>query len=327
VSGIEKDFFRHPTIDAILDNMVDIIRFAFECDRMTLSMRSDDGSSAAIRRVYGVHTRGLDNHVFSLGEKTLASILYSKNICFSRNFATERNEVRYFEKEPRDEEFGSFLAVPFGVDGCKGMILLESFRRDAFSATMRELLWGIATSAGLAIEKIAILEKTEAIATHDGLTGLFNHRQFQQLLKEEITRSGRYDDPLALVICDIDFFKKINDTYGHPFGDTVLKEVSRLFESGIRGTIDTAARYGGEEFALILVKTDEAQAVETAERIRATIERTKFINPAGGEVCVTMSFGIAVLGKHARELNDLIRKADKALYRAKANGRNRVEVF
>jgi diguanylate cyclase (GGDEF)-like protein len=164
-------------------------------------------------------------------------------------------------------------------------------------------------------------------ATHDGLTGLLNHREFQVVLKDEITRAIRYNDPLSLVICDIDFFKKVNDTYGHPFGDTVLKTVAALLEGSIRQGIDTAARYGGEEFALILVKTDEAQAIETAERIRETIARTLLKSPSGSDVHLTMSFGIAIFGKHAGELGELIKKADKALYRAKKQGRNRVEVF
>ena len=327
VSQIEKNFFRNLSIDSILDTIAEIIPFAFACDRMTISMRSEDGKGAVVRRSFGPGTQTLQGTQFSLGEKTLASILYAKNICFSRNFAPGRYEPRYFEKEPRGAEYASFLAVPLGVNDCKGIILLESLKRDAFSDALRDLLSAIATSAGLALEKLLLYEKANTMATHDGLTALFNHRQFQQILRDEIIRSGRYNDPVSLIIGDIDFFKKINDTYGHPFGDAVLKTVAGLLEGSIRQGIDTAARYGGEEFALILVKADEAQAVETAERIREAIARTLLKSPSGGDVHLTMSFGIAVLGKHARELDDLIKKADKALYRAKEQGRNRVEVF
>ena len=327
VSTIEKEFFRHQSIDTILDILAEVIPFALPCDRLTISMRSDNGETAEVRRALGSNAEHLANLRFPLNEKTLASILYGKNICFSRNFAHDRYEPRYVEKEPKSGAFISFLAVPIGVDDCKGMILIESVHKDAFSDSMRELLSRIATSAGLAIEKMLILEKVHALATHDGLTGLFNHRQFQQLLSDEMTRSTRYNDPLALVLCDIDFFKKINDTWGHQFGDTVLKEVARVFDAGIRQGIDTASRYGGEEFALILVKTDEDQAVETAERIRASIAKVLFRSPTGSDVHTTMSFGVAVFGKHARESGELIKKADKALYRAKEQGRNRVEVF
>jgi diguanylate cyclase (GGDEF)-like protein len=294
---------------------------------MTISLLVDDGETAAIRHVHGIYTTGLLDTKFSLQEKSLASILYSKNLSLSRNFAEDRYEIRYGENEPRVEDFASFLAVPLGVDDCKGMILLESLRPDAFPDALCTLLSRIATSAGLAMEKVMLIEKNHALATHDGLTGLFNHRQFQQLLRDEIIRSGRYNDPLALVIGDLDLFKKTNDTYGHPFGDMVLKNVASILDTSIRAGIDTAARYGGEEFALILVKTDEQQAMETVERIRAVIERSIVRSPAGEDMHVTMSFGIALLGKHARDPDDLIKKADKALYRAKGHGRNRVEIF
>ena len=294
---------------------------------MTISSRSDDGAGAVIRRVFGVCTEKLLNVRFSLAEKSLAGVLYARNLRLSRNFAADRYEVRYFEKEPRHDDFASFLAVPLGVAECMGMVLIESLQSDAFSATSSDFLGRIATSAGLAVERVLLMEKTNALATHDGLTNLFNHRHFQQLLKDEITRSGRYRDPLALVIGDIDHFKKINDTYGHPFGDTVLRNVARLLENAVRTGVDTAARYGGEEFALILVRTGEEQAMETAERIRKAIEGMPLATPSGGDVRVTMSFGIAVLGVHAREHDELIKKADKALYRAKERGRNRVEIF
>lgn len=328
VSTIEKMFFQHPSsVDSILDIVANIIPFAFSCDRMAISMRSEDGEHATIMRTHGVDSDLLRSKRFSLAKNSLAKIIFSKNTCLSRNFAHDRYEIRYFEKEPENDDFASFLAVPIGVEDCKGMIMLESTKPDTFSDADRTLLSHIARSAGLALVKVMVLEKANNLATHDGLTGLYNHRQFQLKLKDEIVRSKRQDYPLALVIGDIDFFKKINDTYGHPFGDTVLKNVASLLETSIRQEIDTAARYGGEEFALILVETSEDEARESAERIRSAIEKSIVKHPGKGDVHVTMSFGIAILGKHATELNELIKKADKALYRAKEQGRNRVEIF
>ena len=326
VSEIEKEFFKHSTVDAILDILGEIIPYVAPCERMTLSTRMDDGENGHIRRVYGAYTEGLLRARFSLVKKNLASVLYVKNLCFSRNFAIDRYEVRYFDKEPKNDRFASFLAIPLGMEDCKGLILLESFHRDSFSEPLRRNLSRIATSASLAMERVMLLESANSLATHDSLTGLANHRQFLLLIKDEIVRSKRFNDPLALVLCDIDFFKKINDTYGHPFGNNVLKRLSSLLEESIRQRVDTAARYGGEEFALIFVKTDVRQARETAERIRALIETTPFTSPTGSEVRITMSFGIAVLGD-IFDLDELIGKADKALYRAKELGRNRVEIF
>lgn len=327
MSSIEKEFFQNLSIDAILDKMLEVIPFAVACNRLTISIKSQKENCAEIKRTWGIETEGLNNLQFSLKEKNLVSLLYSKNISIFRNFSKEHYEIRYSENEPHNEEFSSFLAVPIGVDDSKGLILLESVTRDAFGESDKDLLVRLALSAGLAIEKILILDQARNLATHDGLTGLYNHREFQQILSDEITRAIRYQDALALIICDIDFFKKINDTYGHQFGDIVLKGVASCLESCIRQGVDTVARYGGEEFALILVKSDDNNAMETAERIRQQISSKLFRAPSGEDVHVTMSFGIAVYRKHARQIDELIKKADKALYRAKDNGRDRVEVF
>jgi diguanylate cyclase (GGDEF)-like protein len=327
MSSIEKEFFRNLSLDSILDKMLEVIPFAISCDRLTISIKSDCGTQAVIRRVWGEESEHLKDLHFSLKDRNIASLTYAKNIILGRNFSHEHYEIRYSENETRNEDYNSFLAVPVSVDDCKGLILLESFQKDAFHEPCRELLFRLATSAGLAIEKILIFDKANNLATHDGLTGLNNHRSFQQILKDEITRSIRYNDPLSLIICDIDFFKKVNDTYGHPFGDIVLKEVAATLDGSIRQSIDTASRYGGEEFALILVKTDLDGARETAERIRQAIASKVYKGPAGQDVSVTMSFGISGYREHARHIDELIKKADKALYRAKENGRNKVEIF
>jgi diguanylate cyclase (GGDEF)-like protein len=327
MSSIEKEFFRNLSRKGIIDKIVEIVPFALPCDRLTISMRNEGGNSATMYAAIGADAEAFSAMSFPLKEKSLAAVLYSKNLMLSRNYSEEHYEVRYRSEEPRNGELLSFVVVPLGIDECKGMLLLESVKKDVYDDSYRELLGRLGTSAGLAIEKMLVFEKANALATHDGLTGLNNHRTFQQILADEITRAIRYKEPVALVICDIDYFKKVNDTYGHPFGDVVLKGVADLLEKSIRQDIDCVARYGGEEFALILVKTDDTGAAETAERIRSAIAATAFNAPGGVKVSVTMSFGIAEYRKHARQINELIAKADKALYRAKKDGRNRVEVF
>lgn len=327
MSSIEKEFFKDLSLNSILDKMVQIIPFAVPCDRLTISLISDCGTFATIKRVWGTESEFFLDKKFSLREKTIASLGYSKNICLSRNFSKDHYEVRYFDDEPKEPVFNSFLAVPVGVDTCKGLLFLESLQHDTFGEWSHDLLARMATSAGLALEKILVYEKVNNLATHDGLTGLNNHREFQQILKDEITRSIRYNDPLSLVICDIDYFKKVNDTYGHQFGDIVLKSVATTLDNSIRQGVDAASRYGGEEFALVLVKADQNSAFETAERIRQLIASKHFRGPAGEDVQISMSFGIAVYRQHAKHIDELIKKADKALYRAKENGRNRVEIF
>lgn len=171
------------------------------------------------------------------------------------------------------------------------------------------------------IELARVNGQLETLATLDGLTGLKNHRAFQERLRDEFERARRYILPLSLVMVDVDKFKDYNDTYGHPSGDEVLRRVARILESSVRDC-DFTARYGGEEFVLILPQTDSDGAFAIAERCRAAIEQS-----AWEERPVTASFGVTSL---SLPLNDILRSedmlagADNLLYVAKANGRNQV---
>ncbi|HPN72441.1 MAG TPA: GGDEF domain-containing protein [Candidatus Omnitrophota bacterium] len=179
--------------------------------------------------------------------------------------------------------------------------------------------------------------KAEYHAVHDGLTGLYTHKYFKQHLERELSRSRRYKSPVSLIMCDIDNFKKFNDSYGHLAGDKALKSVAGIILSNVRSS-DIVARYGGEEFAILLVESglEEAQSVarrlksltdetvEIASRIKGQIER-KTIPVDHTTVRVTMSMGISCYdGEKDCSPEDLIRSADTALYRSKDAGRNRI---
>ncbi len=327
MSSTEKYFFKEHKIDAVLDKLVEIIPFAFHCERLTIGFLDREYENINIKRAWGHHTEGLSGLTCSIQSKSISNLIFTKNMALCRNFSRDHYEIRFCTEEPQVEEFRSFLAFPIGVENCKGVILLESLRNNAFSETSKELLARLVSSAGIAIEKIDLLEQTENLAIRDGLTGLYNHRQFQHMLKEAITRSLRYKTDLSLVLCDIDHFKKLNDTYGHRFGDAVLKAISGALQSSIREGIDNAARYGGEEFTLILGETGAVSVKETVDRIRQHIADMVFQTPTGKDIHCTLSFGIAIYGVHAKNQELLIKRADKALYKAKENGRNRVEMY
>ena len=175
-----------------------------------------------------------------------------------------------------------------------------------------------------AYEEMKILkDKLERLSITDGLTGLYNHRHFHEVLKDEISRGGRYGTTLSLLLFDIDHFKKFNDTYGHKSGDRVLKTIASVIEKSKRDS-DIAARYGGEEFAVILPQTGIAGAEKIAERIRKNIEINK-VDLTGDVVSVTVSIGVAEWAGEDNE-DKLVVRADEALYRSKENGRNRVTV-
>ncbi|HTQ31309.1 MAG TPA: diguanylate cyclase [Opitutaceae bacterium] len=166
------------------------------------------------------------------------------------------------------------------------------------------------------------LDALRELATHDQLTGLLNRREFDRLLAEEAERSRRFGRPFALVLGDIDHFKEVNDTHGHQAGDAVLREVARRLAEGLR-SVDRLARFGGEELAMILMETDRAAALEAARRAGAALTRAPIAVNGGPDLHMTMSFGVAVMPPDADSAEALLAAADKALYAAKARGRNR----
>ena len=161
-------------------------------------------------------------------------------------------------------------------------------------------------------------------ATHDSLTGLWNRPAILDIVDSEVARALRQNVPVAIVMADLDSFKLINDTYGHPTGDDVLRTVSKAMRDSVR-RYDSVGRYGGEEFLVVLPGCDQSNAVAHAERMRAAIARIVVETPKGN-IHPTMSFGVAVSDTHTgQDAFAMIQAADVALYRAKHGGRNRVE--
>jgi diguanylate cyclase (GGDEF)-like protein len=202
-----------------------------------------------------------------------------------------------------------------------GLFVMSSEKADFLDTFQIELVKVMCNQAATSIANAKLHAEIEKLATTDGLTGLFNHRVFQEKLSEELKKLSRYSEPSSLLLADIDFFKKINDTYGHPSGDLVLKEVSKIIREAIRD-IDIPARYGGEEFAAILPRTDSKGAINIAERLRTAVMNASFSSDTSS-LRVTLSIGIATTPSDAKTKEELIEKADQALYYAKHNGRNR----
>jgi len=163
--------------------------------------------------------------------------------------------------------------------------------------------------------------EAEKMAETDPLTNIYNRRKFSELLDQEIERVERYNRSLAVILLDIDHFKRINDTFGHDAGDSVLKKISRLIRENIR-SVDTLARYGGEEFVIILPETTLKKAMTVAERIRRVIERKSF-DTVGH---ITISAGVSIF-EESDNKQSIVKKADRGLYIAKSEGRNRVSIL
>ncbi len=225
----------------------------------------------------------------------------------------------------REKGYQSFLAIPLIAQdralGCMNLFLTE---RHEFTPDEIQLLSTFASQAAISIENARLFEETRQLAITDELTGLANHRQFYHQLAREVRRAQRYRRPLTLLMLDLDHFKGYNDRFGHLAGDQALRETGEVLRRNAR-EVDILARYGGEEFAIILPETDLKQAVYQAERIRAAVAaqafRGKNSSPEGD---LTVSIGVATLTPDLRKIEELVHDADQALYRAKAQGRNRI---
>ncbi len=226
---------------------------------------------------------------------------------------------------PGEPASGEVLAVPLRRGGrLLGVLaLFERVDGTPFGSREEETIRTLAGQAGIALDNVQLHREAQRLSTTDPLTGLWNFRYLSMSLAREIERASRFNRPLAVLMLDIDHFKRINDTYGHARGDEVLRELASRLAEEIR-EVDVLARYGGEEFVLVLPETGEHGAVTLAERICTAVRRQPF---TAGEstvpLRVTVSIGVATFPEHGHTPATLMRHADEALYAAKGEGRDR----
>ena len=240
----------------------------------------------------------------------------------------DHHETHVYDANEHIKGFESLYVLPLLVkDEVLGTFAVAARRPGAFSSDRREMLGVVANQVAISLQNGRMVQSLEEQATTDGLTGLVNHRTFQERFSAMLGRADRHKFRVAMLLTDIDHFKKVNDTYGHPTGDAVLKRVAAILKASAR-KIDIVARYGGEEFALVLEGTDKAGARQLAERIREEVAAQVF-ESSKGPFKATLSLGVAVYpddatGKHdGKGKAEIISCADKALYAAKNGGRNR----
>jgi two-component system cell cycle response regulator len=230
-------------------------------------------------------------------------------------------EAVIFDDATRLRGLLSLKVLPLKAgDAVLGTLVVGARAAGAYHGEAVRQLEVVAMQAGDALLRARLFEQTERLATTDGLTGLVNHRSFQTRLDEHIAAARRYGKKVSLLFTDIDHFKSVNDTYGHPAGDVVLRGVAAILHREAR-TTDVAARYGGEEFALVMPETDLAGALRTAERIRQKVGEAIF-RTEQGELRITLSIGVAAFPDDAGNKADLVEAADGGLYHAKRHGRN-----
>ncbi len=227
-------------------------------------------------------------------------------------------------KPPR-RGFQSLLAVPI-VNKRKALGVLELVNRmdgGPFDETDRDFLVQLMGQAAIAIERSQLYHRKEELSIRDDLTKLYNFRHLDQVLDTEIRRCLRYGSVLSLIFLDLDYFKGVNDRYGHLMGSRVLVEVAELLSRSLRD-VDIISRYGGDEFVIVLPETGIRTTAAITKRLHRAFHRHQFLTAEGINVCLTASFGLAGFPEHARTKKDLIRLADQAMYEAKYGGRDRV---
>ncbi len=280
------------------------------------------GNSHRIGAVEGDRTEKLCGMEFSLDEGLAGQAIKIRHSLPAK--AQCHGPTQVFGEGHKLTGYKTLLVIPLlkregaGI----GSLTVASRKEAAFDGSSQDMLELIASQVAIKIDLGQAHEQISKLATIDGLTGLANHRTFQHGFDIMLQRAERRKGALGLVLCDIDHFKKVNDTYGHPFGDKVLQGVSEVLLKAVR-SLDLAARYGGEEFAIVLEDADEKGGCLMAERIRQEIERKIFLYERE-PVQVTVSLGLAVYPDHGQDKQTLVSLADQALYRAKQQGRNRL---
>lgn len=211
------------------------------------------------------------------------------------------------------------------VEAVEGVMVVDnSTSKKPIDSEQITLLSIVAHAVGAAINNAKVYSRTLRESIHDELTGLYNRRFFNERLLDEVERSRRYGGKFSIILSDIDNFKEVNDTFGHPTGDKILAEVASIHRNSIRAS-DMVARYGGEEFAILLLNAEKDLAITIAEQVREKLATTPMA--AIDNQRVTVSFGVATFTEDSISFEGIVSKADQALYLAKTRGRNRVETI
>jgi len=293
------------------------------------------GRRMVVKAVDGYDTE-IIGHSFPLTNGLLSLIVKNRHELSFSNTLSARMEPSLFSRSKENKIFPdgckirlpshSFLGLPMETEGVViGVVLFSSRKGDAFTTYNRHILKIMCNYVAISIKEARTHAEIERLSVTDGLTGLLNLRGFQYRLSETFDRVNRHPEPCALLMIDIDHFKKVNDTFGHPAGDAVIRKVSGILTKLVR-KVDIVARYGGEEFVILLVKTDAVRALQMAERIRKAVEATSVLCE-GRKITTTVSIGISGQPEDTTRREEIVSYSDRALYASKQEGRNRTTLY
>ena len=308
----------------LFEKIRDLCRSFFRYDKLTITLSTGNRSQAVVKIVDGFKEDSDVDDIIEI-ENTLHGLPYtSGQIINSADWATKYSvKGRFIPGDSEQFKFNTILAAPIVKDNdVQGSIAIERTEINPFSDRDFALLEVLTETASSILSWQSEYDIMYKSAIHDGLTDLLNHKAYQDRFVEELSRAKRFKQNLVLLILDLDKFKRINDTYGHLYGDYVLMDVAKILKESVRN-IDICARYGGEEFAIVLVNTDIENARPVAERIIEKVAEYHF-NKDGIEEHMTISAGMSEYPKNSMDGKALIAHADLAMYEVKKNGGNGV---
>jgi diguanylate cyclase (GGDEF)-like protein len=300
-------------LEDLLARVCSVIQQAFQVPHVSLLLQEE--GDLVLRAHDGVLTPCVSAGArFPDNQEPWSRVLTTNGTHIERNLSPAKDSIRLFK------ESTSQMSIPLISFGqTLGLLMLHSSEPDAFHEAELQSLESVADICANSIQNAHYVERVKQLAYLDGLTGIFNRRFFELRISEELERARRYGTGMAVVMVDIDQFKKLNDEFGHLLGDEVLRQVSSLFHQQLR-KMDVVCRYGGEEFAILLSQTTAEQATAVAEKLRRIVENWQF---PGVPRTVTISAGVASYPAHGKTRDELVRAADNGLYSAKQSGRNR----
>ncbi|MDR0330742.1 MAG: diguanylate cyclase [Chitinispirillales bacterium] len=316
-------------LDDIFRVLIDMVpKIIPACSRTIVVLHDPAKNSLRLQYIGGAVGELTEGMEFPPGSGGVYSYAFNNNCPAVVSDFQAKKTYRFIPDEQQNPMIRSLLVLPIvgGEDRrCVGLFSAESAAPGLFKSDLEQTLNTIVENASVAAARSVLYMKMEKLATTDGLTGLNNHRTFQEIASREFERAKRYGRPLSMLLTDIDHFKSFNDTYGHPVGDLVLREIAGCIRSAVRVN-DFPARYGGEEFAVVLPETAEQGAMVIAERIRQTVE-ARVIESGQNMLRVTISIGCVTFPTYGTTQQEIIDCADKALYASKKGGRNRATLY
>jgi diguanylate cyclase (GGDEF)-like protein len=322
-------------VDVILDHIIDTLTRLFEADFVGVSLVDKEGGYSNLKRV----SDGMKEHLEDKEiphDDTLIGFVAESGKHFHFDDISARSQYRSVFGKEIDFALGmknikSVLIYPFhetyqDVDNVGqvvlGSVVIGRRTKNPFNEGEISLAKIICRESAKSMTSSLNFQKVKELAIRDGLTGLYNHRHFQEMLSYTIVHSDRYSAQASLLMIDVDDLKVINDTYGHQAGDTVLSSIGNILSETLR-KVDIPARYGGDEFAVILPNTNKTGSIAVAEKIRSRLKRVS-LRSDSRELQVTFSIGIATYPQCAASKELLIEKTDRALYESKNNGKNKI---